>query len=391
MSSAEYVFWACLGLIVYTYLVYPILLFAVYSAAQIRRDWAYVSGGRERRQAPVPVTELPDVSVIIPAHNEAIRLSDKLANLRQLDYPAEKLELVFVSDGSTDGTNELLASVRDPSTRTIVLPQRGGKPTALNQGVAAARHDLLVFCDAATLLTPSAIRQLVRHFRDPRVGAVCGLLDFSGTGEFPHTEGVYWKYERMLRLMEGRLGATLTASGAFYALRRACYRPLTADVLIDDFVIPMQARKQGFRVVLDPEAVATEFAAGSVRDEFTRRVRLAVGSFRALGEFLRIPLPPFTFVAFVSHKLLRWTLPFLMIGLLASNAWLLDGAFYRVAFIGQLLFYGWAAVGFLFRDRMQRVRFGLVGYFLLSIHLAFLVGFARFLTRREKVTWQRVT
>jgi len=202
---------------------------------------------------------------------------------------------------------------------------------------------------------------------------------------------VYWRYESALRLMEGRLGATLAASGAIYALRRECYIPLTADVLIDDFVIPMHARKQGYRVVFDPEAVATEFAAESVRDEFTRRVRLAVGSFRALGEFLRIPLPPFTFVAFVSHKVLRWTLPFLMIGLLVSNVWLLDGVFYRTTFIAQLLFYGWAALGFLFRDRMRRVRFGLIGYFLLSIHFAFLVGFARYLTGREKATWRRVT
>jgi cellulose synthase/poly-beta-1,6-N-acetylglucosamine synthase-like glycosyltransferase len=391
MTAPEYVFWVCLVSIAYTYLVYPALLFVAYCSAQIRRDWIYVSGGRDRRHPSVPAAELPEVSIVIPAYNEAARLPEKLANLRELDYPADKLELVFVSDGSTDGTNDLLASVCQSNVRTVILPLRQGKPTALNHGVRAARHDLLVFCDAATLLAPGAIQQLVRHFRDPRVGVVCGMLEFSGTGEFPHTEGVYWKYERILRLMEGRVGATLTASGAIYALRRECYRPLTADVLIDDFVIPMQARKQGYRVVLDPEAVATEFAAGSVRDEFTRRVRLAVGSFRALGELLSVPLPPFTFVAFVSHKLLRWILPFMMIGLLLSNAWLLDRVFYRTAFVAQLLFYCWAALGFLFRDRMRRVRFGLIGYFLLSIHLAFLVGFARFLTRGQKSTWQRVS
>jgi cellulose synthase/poly-beta-1,6-N-acetylglucosamine synthase-like glycosyltransferase len=391
MSPLEYVFWACLALIAHTYLAYPVLLFAVYCAAQVRRDWAYLTGDRERRQEVLPPAEQPAVSIIIPAYNEARRLPDKLANLRQIEYPPDKLELIFVSDGSTDGTNDLLKSLREPHARIVVLPVRQGKPTALNHGVRAARHDLLVLCDAATLFTPGAIGRLVRHFRDPRVGVVCGMLQFSGSGEFPHTEGVYWKYERMLRIMEGRLGATLTASGAIYALRRECYRPLTADVLIDDFVIPMQARKQGYRVVLDPEAVATEFAAESVRDEFSRRVRLAAGSFRALGEFLRTPLPPFTFVAFVSHKVLRWVLPFLMIGLLLSNAWLLDDALYRAVFIGQLVFYLWAGLGFLFRDRMRRVRFGLIGYFLVSIHLAFLVGFARFLTGREKATWQRVT
>jgi cellulose synthase/poly-beta-1,6-N-acetylglucosamine synthase-like glycosyltransferase len=391
ISVAQSVFWTCLLLILYTYLLYPVVLFLAYAASQVRRDWRYLMHGRDRRHSHLPPQALPAVSVVIPAFNEERRLPAKIDNLQALDYPEEKLEVIFVSDGSTDRTNEILSSVGDPRVRLVVLPVRQGKPTALNHAVSEARHDVLVFCDAATLFAPDAIKHLVRHLSDPRVGVVCGAVRLQGTSEFEQTEGVYWQYESMLRLMEARLEATVTASGALYAIRRACYRPLPADVLIDDFMVPMTARKLGYRVRFDPEAVATEFAADSVQDEFTRRVRLAVGSFRALREFVRVPLPPFTFLALFSHKVLRWILPFLMIGLFISNVWLWRSPFYQGALVVQLMFYLWAAVGFVFRHRLQRVRFGLIAYFLFTMNLAFLVGFARFLGGRDKATWQRVS
>src|SRR5262249_4333539 len=155
------------------------------------------------------------------------------------------------------------------------------------------------------------------------------------------TEGVYWKYEGMLRLMEGRLGATLTASGAIYGLRRRCYVPLDPEVMIEDFVVPMNVRKLGYRVLYDPEVVAADFAASSVAGEFTRRVRIAVGSFRALRELLPIPFHFFTYLAFFSHKFLRWILPFLLIGLLVTSGLLSATPLYRLAFAAQLLFYLW--------------------------------------------------
>lgn len=230
----------------------------------------------------------------------------------------------------------------------------------------------------------------MRHFSDPTVGLVCGALQFERSEESRQTEGVYWKYESMLRLMEARLDATLTASGAIYAMRRQCYTSLDPGIVLEDFLIPMNARKQGYRVLYDPEAVATDFAAPTVAGEFARRVRLAAGSFQALGQLLRVPLGGFTLLAFVSHKLLRWIVPFLLIGLLVSNAFLAGQPLYRLTLIGQVLFYVWAAMGFAFRHRMQRARFALVGYFLLAMNLAFLVGFFRYLTGRQEVTWQRV-
>jgi len=387
---SKLVFWLCLSLIAYTYFVYPMFLFLAYAWSQIWRDWQYLKGRGNRRCPHLVAQELPLITMIVPAYNEEKHLPDKLANLQRLEYPQEKLEVIFVSDGSTDGTNRILEKVIAPNVRTIFLRERQGKPLALNQAVKAARHEILVFSDAATLFAPDALQKLIRHFSQSGVGAACGALKFRGNAESKQTEGVYWGYESMLRLMESRLGATLTASGAIYALRRECYRPLPADSVIEDFVIPMNARRLGYQVLYDPEAIGMEFAAESIKGEFRRRVRLAIGSFRNLREFLRVPLPRFTRIAFFSHKVLRWMVPFLLIGVLLSNAFLLRELPYRITAVSQLLFYLWAALGWVLHQQMQKLRFGLVGYFLLAMNVAFLVGFIRFLSGKTEATWERV-
>ena len=386
----DYVFWTCAFLVAYTYVLYPCVLFGVYALSQARADLRYLTGRRERRRLALSDAELPPLTLVIPAHNEEDHLKDKLANIRELDYPRDLLQVVIVSDGSTDGTNDILARVQDPMIEVVVRPVRAGKWAAVNEGVRRARHDILVMSDAATLFQPDALRNLVRHFRDRRVGVVCGALRFRGSDEFKQTEGVYWRYEVMLRLMEARLGATLTASGAIYALRRECYRPLTADDVIDDFVVPMRARKLGFGVVFDPEAEGTEFAGDTVKDEFTRRVRLAVGSFRSLREFIRIPMGATTAFSFFSHKFLRWVLPFLLIGLFGSNLALLDRPIYQLTLAAQLGVYLWAALGLLFRERARRIPLVMLCYYLVAINVAFLVGFVRFLGGRRETAWQRV-
>jgi cellulose synthase/poly-beta-1,6-N-acetylglucosamine synthase-like glycosyltransferase len=390
LIAVQFIFWLCLFLILYTYLFYPMILFLCYSGSQICRDWHYLTTRRDRRVSRRAGEEAPFVSFLVAAYNEECCLAAKIANLQRLDYPADKIEIIFVSDGSTDRTNDLLRAAEGPQFRVVVLPQRKGKANALNQAVQDARGKILVFSDASTLFAADAVRNLVRHFSDHSTGVVCGALEFEGTEESKQTDGVYWKYESMLRLMEARLGATLTASGAIYALRRDCFQPLPPGSVIEDFLIPMNARKQGCRVLYDPEAIATEFAAESVKGEFTRRVRLAVGSFRALGELIRVPMRGFTVLAFISHKLLRWAVPFLLIGMLLSNVILVTHRYYGLLLIGQLLFYLWAALGFLFHRQMGRVRFALVGYFLLAMNLAFLVGFYRYLLGRQEVKWQRV-
>jgi cellulose synthase/poly-beta-1,6-N-acetylglucosamine synthase-like glycosyltransferase len=389
--AAAYVFWSCLILVAHTYALYPITLFVIYALAQARTDLRYLMGRRDRRRSHLRAEDLPAVTVVVPAYNEEACLPGKLANLAELDYPRDRLQIIIVSDGSTDRTNQILDTISDPSIDTIVLPRRGGKATALNHALENAKHELVVFSDTSTLFAPDALQHLLRHFSDPRIGVVCGALRFKGGPEFKQTEGVYWRYETMLRLMEARLGATLTASGAIFAIRRHCYRPLKANDIIDDFVIPMRARKQGFGVVFDPEAEAFEVAGSTVKDEFTRRVRIAVGSFNALAEFSRVPLNPMAGFCFFSHKLLRWILPFLLIGMLGSNLFLLDSAVYRVALLAQGAVYFWAGLGLVFRQQRRRIPFALLCYFLVAMNVAYLVGFMRFLRGRRETAWQRVS
>jgi cellulose synthase/poly-beta-1,6-N-acetylglucosamine synthase-like glycosyltransferase len=390
LVGAQWLFWICLFLIFYSYFFYPLILFGAYSLSQIRRDWLYLTSRPDRRTPSLEETHLPRVSLVIAAYNEEDCLPGKLRNVSELDYPGSHLEAVFVSDGSTDRTNQILTTQKEGNIRTVLLSRREGKASAINQGVALAHCDIVIFSDAATLFSPDTVRKLVRHFTDPSVGVVCGALRFHATEESRQTEGVYWKYESMLRLMEGRLGATLTASGAIYAIRRVCFRELAKDTILEDFIIPMRARKKGYRVLYDPEAVGVDFAASSVAGEFTRRVRLAVGSFRAVGELIHTPLEGFALLAFVSHKLLRWIVPFLLIGMILSCGLLLHSSFYRAIAMIQALFYLWAAMGYFFEVQAKRIRFGLLGYFWLAMNLAFLVGFWRFLFRYRDSTWQKV-
>jgi cellulose synthase/poly-beta-1,6-N-acetylglucosamine synthase-like glycosyltransferase len=388
IRANEVVFWLSLGLITYTYFMYPVFLFVLYSLLQLWRDWRYLGGRRDRRVAPLD-NEVTEISFLIPAYNEEAHLLEKIDNLRAMDYPPEKMQILVVSDGSTDATNEILKNIPDPNVEVIFLPQRSGKANALNQGVLRARHEILVFSDASTLFASDAVRNLARHFTDSSVGAVCGALRFHASSESQHTEGIYWKYESMIRLMEGRFGATLTASGAVYALRRKAYLPLDSSTILDDFVIPMNARRGGYRVVYDPEAIATDYAPEGIEGEFTRRVRLATGSFTSLIDLLRVPMGGFGRFAFVSHKLLRWILPVVLCTLLVSNATLFRQPTYAAFGLLQLFFYSWAGIGYLFRKHTGRMKFVLLPYFLLAMNFAFLVGLFRSFSK-QGVIWQRV-
>jgi len=397
------VFWSCCALILYTYAGYPLLLFLGSSALELRNAWR-----RLLEPLPLPADGEPPtvnaepISVVVAAHNEEADLPGLIESLRRSDYPSGLIEIIVVSDGSTDRTNPYLQSLDLPNLQLVLLPRQQGKANALNQGVARARHQLLLLTDASTRLQPDTIACLARHFADPRVGVVCGALRFLHHPGSRHTEGAYWSYECLLRLMEGRLGATLTASGALYALRKSCFPPLRATAWIEDFLVPMHARHEGYRVLYDPDAWATEIPAPSVAGEFKRRARLAVGSFRCLGTLLRTRLDALTRWAFISHKLLRWCVPFLMLAALLSNAALAAAAArfepYRALLLLQLLLYALALAGGARLRRAQRLRragsrasqFVQGLYFFLAMNAAFLWGFFLFLFDRGHTAWQQV-
>lgn len=389
-SAALIVFWTAVAIVLYTYVGYPVVLFVCYGLVQVKRDLRYLRTRGERRRRELPDDRLPTVTMLFAAYNEEEHLAEKLKNTLELDYPADKLQVVIVSDGSSDRTNAILQSVNDPRFDIVMREDRAGKCAALAVAVERARHNILVLSDASTVFAPDALRKLVRHFDDPTIGAVCGSLSFGYNAESGQTEGLYWKYETILRLMEARLGATLTPSGAIYAVRGEAYVAPSPDVLVDDILTLMRVRDAGYRVHYDPEAKAIDFPAVSVAGEFRRRVRISTGSFRVLPSLVRMKQSAFTAFAFFSHKLLRWFLPVFLALAFVSNLLLVQQRLYMGLLVAQLAVLMWAGIGFAFRNSLKRVRFSLLGYFIVAMNLAFLIGLLRSFAGRREASWQRV-
>ena len=367
------VFFVSAGVIIYSYAIYPLLL-------------ALVPVDR-REQLPEPA-EWPAISVLISVYNEEKHIVQRIENLLALDYPRDKFEILIGSDGSTDRTNELVRRFSDPRVQLHEFDQRSGKPSMLNRLIPRTRGELLVFSDANALFAPDAVRKLARHFPDPRIGGVCGRLLFHGeTSETD--EGPYWKLETYLKTRESALDSCLGANGAIYAIRKSCWPGIPDNTFVDDFVIGMRVREQAVRVVYDREAVATEELPQSVGHEMTRRIRIGAGDFQALFLCWRSLLPwrGFHSLAFWSHKVLRWLAPFFMVAALISNIALLPCPLFMVLLALQLAFYILAIVGALRRGR-KIVLFSAPHYFV-TINLALLLGFFRFIMGTQQAAWKR--
>jgi cellulose synthase/poly-beta-1,6-N-acetylglucosamine synthase-like glycosyltransferase len=380
------IFWVSVALIVYNYAIYPGLLFAAASVVQTWRDLQYALGRRQRR-ARLQTT--PHVSIIIPAHNEERVIEEKLKNVGSLDYPREKLEVIVVSDGSEDRTDEIVGKA-GAGVRLLVQPTRMGKPAAVNRGIAEATGEIVVVTDANTLFDPAAIQHLVRHFADERVGIVLGDLKCVSPEGY-QSEGLYWNFERALKFLENRIGAVLGGQGGIYAIRRSVYRPIPNETWVDDFVIGMQVKEAGYWVMYDSEAIAIEETAGSVESEFIRKARIGAGNFQALSYTWRLLNPlrgPVAF-AFWSHKVLRWIGPFCMIAAFLANVFLLGSLFYQIIFGLQVAFYGAGILGYLLRKKAGAVKALALPYYFLFMNAALAVGFFRFLTHRQRATWER--
>ena len=375
-------FWVCVGLILYTYLLYPFLVLV----------WARLFPRRTRSDE----TYLPFVSMVVAAYNEERVIEQKIENCLAIEYPADRIEFLFGSDGSSDRTNEILSACGDTRVRPFLYQGREGKPGVLNKTVPQARGDILVFSDANTMYQPDAVRKLMRHFVDPTAGGVCGQLRLVNPNDSVggRGEGLYWRYENVLKMAEGTIYTVIGANGAIYAIRRSLFRPLpTRAVVVDDFLIPLRVLEQGQRVLYDPQAIATENTAPDMRGEFTRKVRIAAANFNAIPHILGLlnPVRGFVALALWSHKIVRWSVPFLAIGALATNLLVLKSGWTYVVTLGlQLLVYVAAILGYL-GDRL----FGHPGlfmpfYYLVTMNLAMFLGFWRCLARTQEIAWERV-
>jgi cellulose synthase/poly-beta-1,6-N-acetylglucosamine synthase-like glycosyltransferase len=372
----EVVFWASVGFVLYVYAGYPLLLAVCTRLRRLAGGARYASRpGLVKPAGPGAATPgalprastssaaLPGVSVIIAARNEAGRLPARIDNLLASDYPADRLEIIVASDGSTDDTMAVLAPYRQRVT-LLMLPA-AGKAAALNAAVMHATNPLLVFADARQQFAPDAIRRLIAHFADRAVGAVSGelVLDCehadvaASRSTIGDGVGAYWKYEKWLRRHESLVDSAVGVTGAIYAMRRWLWQPLPADAILDDVLGPMRLVQRGYRVTFEPLARAFDRASGNAPAEMRRKVRTLAGNFQLLRYEPRLVVPGCNrvWLQFVSHKLGRLFVPHALIAILVSSVYLATtGVLYAGALLAQLLFYGLAMYGAIL-DRRARV------------------------------------
>ena len=381
-ESVAWTFWVALGLTSYTYAGFLLII------ALVSRVYS-----QEHKQGDIE----PTVSLLIPAHNEADVIEEKINNSLSLDYPREKLQIRVVSDGSDDGTDEVARRYAPKGVELQRVERRGGKPNAINLAVPHCRGEILLLCDANTMFAPNVVRCLVRHFADPRVGAVTGDVRLqSSEVHYGAGEGLFFKLERWLQACESKLWTTIGVDGGMYALRKDLYVPNRTDTLIDDFVIAMNVARRGFRVIYDPQAVAVEDAVNDPGQEFRRRTRTVAGGLQSVFGGRGRPRwnQPVLWAAYLSHKVLRWLSPFVLILLLLSNAaavfsthrgepsWYAYAAFLAC----QAAAYGLAGLGFLLARTRLPKPVSMPYYFCLTNGAA-LVGFFKWLCGVQTVTW----
>jgi cellulose synthase/poly-beta-1,6-N-acetylglucosamine synthase-like glycosyltransferase len=329
---AERIFWIAFASIVYVYIGYPALLML----------WR----GLVRRPVRKEYQEL-SVSLVMAMHNESKNVQAKIQNCLELDYPADKLQLIVSLDAPTDGTDALLQEYAG-RVAVVYCPVRRGKAEALNSGLAIARGEIVMFADAEQRLEKPAVRELVANFADESVGAVSGALVLLDAEAKEATDGVglYWRYEKKLRAMESDIHSVPGATGAIYAIRRKLFLPLPPGTILDDVVIPMRIVLGGKRAIFDPSARAYGVVTQTPDGEYEKKKRTLTGNYQLFAEMPELLMPWHNpiFVQIVSHKFGRLIVPYCLVALFVSNLFLLDGL-YRIVMVLQVIWYALACVG----------------------------------------------
>ena len=378
MMVAEITFWALVFVVVYVYAGYPLLL----------RLMRVATGGK-----PVQYGNYrPPVTLVVSAFNEADVIGGKIRNSLEIDYPKELMEILVVSDASDDGTDEIVQEYEEDGIRLLRMQDRGGKTLGLNEAIKTANGEVIIFSDANAMYKTNAIKALVRNFYDPNVGAAVGESTYSDSAnDAEKSESAYWRYETAIKKLESQLGSVVGGDGAIYAIRKELCRPMTADAL-SDFVNPCQIVEQGKRCLYEPDAVSVEEAAGSFSKEFRRKVRIVNRAWRATMSMKHL-LNPFRFgffaVELLSHKLLRWLVPIMLVTILALNAVLCDRhLIYQVVFCLQLLFYSLAVVGNLLHKTRQDLPMILyIPFYFCLVNIACARGIVEAYIGKTYTTW----
>jgi cellulose synthase/poly-beta-1,6-N-acetylglucosamine synthase-like glycosyltransferase len=379
-TAVSALFWLSIAVIFLVYLAYPVVLWVLGRL-------------RQRRVHKGPV--FPTVSIVISAYNEEEHIGKTIENKLGLDYPEDRMELVVISDGSTDRTEEIVRKYVGKRVKLLIQPERQGKTVALNRAVAEARGEIVVFSDANSIYERSAVRMLVENFADEQVGYVTGQMVYVDRRGTLIGQGcsAYMRYENALRVLETRVGSVVGVDGGIDAVRRSLYEPMSPAVL-PDFVLPLRVVERGFRVVYEDRALLKEDSLTQASDELKMRVRVILRSLHALWR-MRVLFNPFrsrdavfSFQLFV-HKLLRYWVGFLQLAALICNAWLWDvSLLYRVLFLMQLVFYGLAVSGAGSKRWGERFMLARLAYYACLLNYAAVVASLKFLQRKQAVVWQ---
>lgn len=393
-------FWLLMALVVYTYVGYGLVL---YGLVKLRRLL-----GIGQRVLP-PAGEAAHVTVVVPAYNEIDCLPAKLQNCLAQSYPADRLHFLFVVEGSTDGSAEWLETQKRnvPNLSILSGTKRLGKIEAMNNAMRLIRTPLVIFTDANTTLNLEAVSRLVRKFDEPGVGAVTGekRIQIESTEAATGSgEGLYWRYESLLKRFDAELHTIVGAAGELFAIRTELYEPVEADTLLDDFMISLRIAARGFRVEYEPEAYALERPSPSIREEQKRKVRIATGGFQSiqrLASLLNIVRYGWLSFQYISHRVLRWAvtpfcLPLLFIlnigiltQLILQHASALSLAFWGTMLLGQLLFYGLAYVGYQNEDRQTRWKPAFVPFYFVFMNVCVLLGLVRYWQGGISGIWEK--
>jgi poly-beta-1,6-N-acetyl-D-glucosamine synthase len=374
-------FWIAGACVFYTYVGYPLLIWAVACCF-----------GRPRKTPIVADDDLPSVSLVIVAHNEEAMIGKRIESALGIDYPPEKLEVLVVCDGCSDATVLIARAHRDERVRVVELPVQQGKAAALTRGCAEARHAILVLADVRQSWEPGSLKLLLENFADSAVGAVSGNLVLEQPPGVLAGVSLYWRYEKWLRGQESRLYSMVGVSGSVSALRRELFRPIPKGTILDDVYWPLQVAMQGFRVILDERARVYDHLPENSRDEFRRKVRTLSGNLQLLGLLPAALLPwrnPVCF-QFVCHKTLRLLVPWGLLVLLATSA-VLELPLYRLAFWGQVAFYLTGLVGIRWKTIARRLRpVSIAGSFLVLNAAAWLALWV-WLSGKTSRSWVKAT
>ncbi len=385
-------FWGFFIVLVYTYVGYALILYGI---VRLKKVFS-----REVGKQPDKDFE-PEVCLFVTAYNEKEYVHQKVENSFSLDYPKEKVQYLWITDGSDDGTPDLLRTY--PELEVHHLPERRGKMHAMNRGIAYVKTPIIIFSDSNTILGKASIREIVAKFSLPETGCVAGEKrivqknadDAAGSGE-----GLYWKMESWIKKIDARLNSAVGAVGELFAIRAELFEPVETDTLLDDFIISLRIAKKGFRIAYAPNAYAEESASLNVKEEMKRKIRIAAGGIQTLFRMADL-LNPFRYGwlswQYFSHKVLRWTLapvslflilPINVLIVSIQNSWV-HLNFYSVILYFQILCYLLAIVGWFFENRSIRLKLLFVPYYFVIVNYAAIRGIFRYFKGKQSVKWEK--